>query len=161
MTMDNHNSIILFDSSCNIKDLTKNKIQNSLIITFDYDSHKKLEKSGINHLISDSYLDQHFLSSIDKICYGLSHWYKEKSIEKIVEYDGLNLGEFFYYDLYSILLPFLKKFFEISKIFKENSQSSFFTSNNLYDIIHSFSDNIKILQQVNTVKSEFDSSSFT
>ena len=61
-----------------------------------YSSYKNLEKSGINHLISDSYLDQHFLSSIDKICYGLSKWYTQKPIEKIVEYDGLNLGEFFY-----------------------------------------------------------------
>ena len=156
MTMKNYKSIILFDSSCSIDELTSDKIQNSLIITFDYNSHKNLEKFGINHVISDSYLDQSFLSSIDKICYGLSHWYKEKSIEKIVEYDGLNLGEFFYYDVYSILIPFLKKFLEISKIFEENNQSSFLASNNLYDIIHSFSDNIKILQQANTVKSEFD-----
>ena len=138
MTMKNLDSIILFDSSCSINELTSDKIQNSLIITFDYNSHKNLEKFGINHVISDSYLDQSFLSSIDKICYGLSHWYKEKSIEKIVEYDGLNLGDFFYYELYSILIPFLKKFFEISKIFEENNQSSFLTSNNLYDIIHSF-----------------------
>ena len=156
MTMGNHNSVVLFDSSCKIDELTNGKIENSLVITFDYNSHKNLEKLDIDHVISDSYLDQSFLSSIDKICYDLSHWYKEKSIEKIVEYDGLNLGEFFYYQVYSILLPFLKKFFEISKIFEENNQSSFFISNNLYDIVHSFSDNIKILQQVNTVKSEFD-----
>ena len=156
MTMKNYKSIILFDSSCSINELTSDKIQNSLIITFDYKSHKNLEKSGINHLISDSYLDQHFLSSIGKICYGLSKWYTQKPIEKIVEYDGLNLGEFFYTELYEILIPFLKNFFEISKIFKENNQSSFLTSNNLYDIVHSFSDNTKILQQVNTVKSEFD-----
>ena len=156
ITMDNHNSIILFDSSCNIDDLTNDKIENSLIITFDYNSHKNLEKLGIDHVISDSYLDQHFLSSIGKICYGLSQWYTQKSIEKTVEYDGLNLGEFFYTELYEILIPFLKKFFEISKIFEENNQSSFLTSNNLYDIIHSFSDNTKILQQINTIKSEFD-----
>ena len=154
--MKNWDSIILFDSSCNINDLTSDKIENSLIITFDYNSHKNLEKLGINHVISDSYLDQHFLSSIGKICYGLSQWYTQKSIEKIVEYDGLNLGEFFYVELYEILIPFLKKFFEISKIFEENNQSSFLTSNNLYDIIHSFSDNTKILRQVNTTKSEFD-----
>ena len=156
MTMGNHNSVVLFDSSCSIDELTNGKIENSLVITFDYNSHKNLEKLDINHVISDSYLDQSFLSSIEKICYGLSKWYTEKSIEKIVEYDGLNLGEFFYIELYEILIPFLKKFFEISKIFEENRQSSFLTSNNLYDIIHSFSDDIKILQQTNTVKSEFD-----
>jgi len=156
MTMDNHNSVVLFDSSCNIDEFTSDKIENSLIITFDYNSHKNLEKFGINHVISDSYLDQSFLSSIGKICFGLSRWYTQKSIEKTVEYDGLNLGEFFYIELYEILIPFLKKFFEISKIFEENKQSSFLTSNNLYDIIHSFSDNIKILQQANTIKSEFD-----
>ena len=155
-TMDNHNSVVLFDSSCNIDELTSAKIENSLIITFDYNSHKNLEKFGINHVISDSYLDQSFLSSIEKICYGLSRWYTQKSIEKTVEYDGLNLGEFFYIELYEILIPFLKKFFEISKIFEENRQSSFLTSNNLYDIIHSFSDDIKILQKANTIKSEFD-----
>jgi len=155
-TMDNHNSVVLFDSSCNIDELTSAKIENSLIITFDYNSHKNLEKFGINHVISDSYLDQSFLSSVGKICFGLSQWYTQKSIEKTVEYDGLNLGEFFYIELYEILIPFLKKFFEISKIFEENRQSSFLTSNNLYDIIHSFSDDIKILQKENTIKSEFD-----
>ena len=154
--MKNYKSIILFDSSCSIDEITNDKIENSLIITFDYNSHKNLEKCGINHVISDSYLDQNFMSLIQKTCYRLSKWYTEKSIEKIVDYDGLNLGEFFYIDLYNILIPFLKKFFEISKIFEENNQSSFLTSNNLYDIIHSFSDNTKILQQTNTVKSEFD-----
>ena len=156
MTMDNHDSVVLFDSSCSIDELTSYNTRNSLIITFDYNSHKNLEKCGINHVISDSYLDQNFMSLIQKTCYRLSKWYTEKSIEKIVDYDGLNLGEFFYIDLYNILIPFLKKFFEISKIFEENNQSSFLTSNNLYDIIHSFSDNTKILQQTNTVKSEFD-----
>ena len=156
MTMNNHNSVVLFNSSCNIDDLTSDKIENSLIITFDYNSHKNLEKCGINHVISDSYLDQNFMSLIEKTCYRLSKWYTEKSIEKTVEYDGLNLGEFFYIELYEILIPFLKKFFEIYKIFEENNQSSFLTSNNLYDIIHSFSDDIKILQKANTIKSEFD-----
>ena len=156
MIMKNFDSIILFDSSCSIDQITSEKIANSLIITFDYNSHKNLEKSGINHVISDSYLDQNFMSLIEKTCYRLSKWYTEKSIEKTVEYDGLNLGEFFYIDLYEILMPFLKKFFEISKIFEENNQSSFLTSNNLYDIIHSFSDDIKILQKANTIKSEFD-----
>ena len=156
MTIKNHNSIILFDASCNIKDLTKNKIQNSLIITFDYDSHKKLEKSGISHLISDSYLDQYFLSSHRKISYNLSKWYTQKSVEKAVEYEGLNLGEFFYLELSNILTPFLKRFFEISKIFEANSQSSFFASQNLYNIINSFSTNVKMLRSVKTIKSEFD-----
>ena len=73
MIMKNFDSIILFDSSCSIDQITSEKIANSLIITFDYNSHKNLEKSGINHLISDSYLDQHFLSSIDKICYVGQH----------------------------------------------------------------------------------------
>ncbi len=65
MATENWDSIILFDSSCNINDFTSDKIKNSLIITFDYNSHKNLEKFGINHVISDSYLDKSFLSSID------------------------------------------------------------------------------------------------
>ena len=80
MTVKNFTSIVLFDSSCNIDELTNDKIENSLIITFDYNSHKNLEKLGIDHVISDSYLDHHFLSSIGKICYGLSQWYTQKSI---------------------------------------------------------------------------------
>ena len=48
MDMKNWDSIILFDSSCNINDLTSDKIENSLIITFDYNSHKNLEKSHKN-----------------------------------------------------------------------------------------------------------------
>jgi len=154
--MKNWDSIILFDSSCNINDLTSDKIENSLIITFDYNSHKNLEKSHIDHVISDSYLDEYFISSNEKICQDLSEWYTQKSVEEILEYDGLNLVEFFYIELYELLIPFLKSFFEISKIFEENNQSSFIVSHNLYDIIHSFSTNVKILQQANTIKSEFD-----
>ena len=154
--MKNWDSIILFDSSCNINDLTSDKIENSLIITFDYNSHKNLEKSHIDHVISDSYLDQYFISSNEKICQDLSEWYAQKSVEKILEYDGLNLGEFFYIELYELLIPFLKNFLEISKIFEENSNASFLTSQNLYDIIYSFSSNVKTLQRVNSMKSEFD-----
>ena len=79
--MKNFDSIVLFDSSCSIDQITSEKIANSLIITFDYNSHKNLEKSGINHVISDSYLDQNFMSLIEKTCYRLSKWYTEKSIE--------------------------------------------------------------------------------
>ena len=156
MDMKNWDSIILFDSSCNINDLTSDKIENSLIITFDYNSHKNLEKSHIDHVISDSYLDQYFTSSSEKICQDLTEWYTQKSVEKILEYDGLNLGEFFYIELYELLIPFLKNFLEISKIFEENSNAHFFTSQNLYDIIHSFSSNVKTLQHVISMKSEFD-----
>jgi len=156
MATKNWDSIILFDSSCNINDFTSDKIKNSLIITFDYDSHKNLEKSHIDHVISDSYLDQYFTSSSETICQNLSEWYTQKFAENILEYDGLNLGEFFYIELYELLIPFLKNFSEISKIFKENSNTLFFTSQNLYDIIHSFSSNVKILQSVNSIKSEFD-----
>ena len=156
MATENWDSIILFDSSCNINDFTSDKIKNSLIITFDYDSHKNLEKSHIDHVISDSYLDQYFISSNETICQNLSKWYTQKFAENILEYDGLNLGEFFYIELYELLIPFLKNFLEISKIFEENSNASFLTSQNLYDIIHSFSSDVKILQIVNSIKSEFD-----
>ena len=156
MATKNWDSVILFDSSCNIDDFSSDKIINSLIITFDYNSHKNLEKSHINHVISDLYLDQYFTSSSEKICQDLSKWYTQKFIEKILEYDGLNLGEFFYIEVYELLIPFLKNFSEISKIFKENSNAHFFTSQNLYDIIHSFSSNVKTLQSINSVKSEFD-----
>jgi len=142
MATKNWDSIILFDSSCNINDFTSDKIKNSLIITFDYDSHKNLEKSHIDHVISDSYLDQDFISSNETICQNLSKWYTQKFAENILEYDGLNLGEFFYIELYELLIPFLKNFLEISKIFEENSNASFLTSQNLYDIIHSFSSDI-------------------
>jgi len=156
MATKNWDSVILFDSSCNIDDFSSDKIINSLIITFDYNSHNNLEKSHINHVISDLYLDQYFTSSSEKICQDLSKWYTQKFIEKILEYDGLNLGEFFYIEVYELLIPFLKNFSEISKIFKENSNAHFFTSQNLYDIIHSFSSNVKTLQSINSVKSEFD-----
>jgi len=156
MATKNWDSVILFDSSCNIDDFSSDKIINSLIITFDYNSHKNLEKSHINHVISDLYLDQYFTSSSEKICQDLSKWYTQKFVEKILEYDGLNLGEFFYIEVYELLIPFLKNFSEISKIFKENSNAHFFTSQNLYDIIHSFSSDVKTLQSINSIKSEFD-----
>ena len=75
--------IFLFDSSCDLKELQQSmENKNSLVITFDYESHKLLNENNINHEISDIYLNRLDLETIQKKSYELVEWFKkEKSNE--------------------------------------------------------------------------------
>ena len=90
-------TIIFFDSSSNIENLKS--YPTTYVITFDYESHKTLQKNNIQHQISDDFLDVVDLQTIQKKSYHFSCWYNESTISQFLEYDGINLGELFYFFL--------------------------------------------------------------
>lgn len=109
-------SVLFFDSKC---DLNQNELlEYSLIITFDYNSHKKLQQNNISHIVSDTFLQKEDYELIQTESYRLSRWYEQTEIQKYVVYDDINLGELFYIELHYEIIPILKKTFEIKNIIK-------------------------------------------
>ena len=132
-------TVILFDSSSSIKELKRLLLQSTpKIITFDYDTHKILSKNNIEHEISDTFVDRNDLRNIQKNSYNLVKWYNEAALSDMLNYDGINLGSLIQVEFNYFLVQFLKKFVEISQIFRKYTTANFVASDTLYDIIRSF-----------------------
>ena len=105
------NSILFFDENCTLD--KKELFQHSLIISFDYKSHKQLQENNIQHIISDNFLQENDYESIQQESHRLSYWYERPEISQYLLYDGMNLGELFYIEFHYELVPILKKIIEI------------------------------------------------
>ena len=135
-------NIVLFESSTNLKNIEKFISKNdSIIITFDYKSHELLTLRKVSHKVSDSFLDEKDIHFLQKETYRLTKWFETKVSDSIT-YDDINLGELFYIDFYFILLPIMKKFFEVMRIIKKYPNDKFFASSDHYDIIKQFSQSV-------------------
>ena len=130
----NKNNIFLIESPIDSKILNQFK-KNSLIITFDYTSHKYLEQMKISHLQSEQFLTISDLKKINHFAKQLSKWYDEKTISNIVTYKNLNFGNLFNIEFHYFLLPLTKKVFELKKIISEYSNSIFYSSGILSNIM--------------------------
>ena len=148
-------NIVLFESSTNLKNIEKFiSKNNSLIITFDYKSHEILTLRRIPHEVSDSFLDEKDIHFLQKETYKLTKWF-ETEISDSITYENINLGELFYIDFYFILLPVMKKFFEITRIAKKYPNAKFFASSAHYDMIK---DCMTQDHQINIIEPELISS---
>ena len=135
-------NIVLFESSTNLKNIEKFiSKNNSLIIAFDYKSHEILTLRRIPHEVSDSFLDEKDIHFLQKETYKLTKWFETK-ISDSITYENINLGELFYIDFYFILLPVMKKFFEITRIVKKYPNAKFFASSAHYEMIKQFSQHV-------------------
>ena len=149
----NLEKILLVDYSFDIRSLKDTKSKYSKIISFDYQSHCSLVENNMAHEISDNYIDKMDLQKIQKKSYELSKWNTQKEINSLLEYDGINLGNLVYLDLTELIVSFVKKFFEIIKIFHKNENCQFFTSGIIYDMISTLTSNIIKLESPNIVTS--------
>ena len=135
-------NIVLFESSTNLKNIEKFISKNdSIIITFDYKSHELLTLRKVSHKVSDSFLDEKDIHFLQKETYRLTKWFETKVSDSIT-YGNINLGELFYIDLYFILLPAMKKFFEIIQINKKYPNANFFASSIHYEMTKQFSKSV-------------------
>ena len=86
--------IFLFDSSCDLKELKQGmENKNSLVITFDYESHQLLNRNNIKHKISDIYLNYIDLETIQKKSYQLVEWFKEEKSNETEDDEFEDWGE--------------------------------------------------------------------
>ena len=141
-SLDKEQNIVFFESSTDLKNIEKFIPKNgSVIITFDYKSHEILTRRKISHEISDSFLDEKDIYFLQQEAYRLTKWF-ETEVSDSITYENINLGELFYIDFYFILLPILKKFFEITQIIKKYPHAKFFTSSAHYEMIKQFSSSV-------------------
>ena len=143
----NPETIVLLDNSLNFKKLeeilsTKKPVK---IISFDYFTHKLLLENSIPHQISDNYLNNSDFEKLQKWSHNLSLWSLDSSFSKEFEYEGVNIAHLFYRDFQHSLLPIMKKFYEVLKIFQTIKYSSCITSSSLYDYVKIFLNNVEIL----------------
>ena len=138
----NFEKILLVDSSFDIRSLKNMKNEYSKIISFDYQSHNLLIENNITHEISDNYITKMDLQTIQKKSYELSKWSMQKEINSFVEYEGINLGNLVYLDFMDLIVSFIKKFFEVIKIFHINENCQFFASSIIYDILSTLTSNV-------------------
>ena len=147
----NSKSIILFDSVSDYDDLdeiaSKNK---SKIISFNYDTHKILKDKKIHHEISDNYLSKKDLRTIQKTAYSVSEWFNADVISKYIYYNGVNLGSLIQDELINILVNYIKKVFELFKISKEFTNSTFIGSHTCCKIMKNFSKKINEFKNSST-----------
>ena len=149
----NNNSklIILFDSVSDYDDLDETVSKNkSKIISFNYDTHKILKNKKIHHEISDNYLSKKDLRTIQKTAYSVSEWFNVDVISKYIYYNGVNLGSLIQDELINILVNYIKKVFELFKISKEFTNSTFIGSHTCCKIMKNFSKKINEFKNSNT-----------
>lgn len=137
-------TLFLIDSEYPLNELsTQIKNQSEyLIISFDFDTHKKLLKLGFEHEISDTYLDDKELDEIQHHMYSFTKWYDDPKISKNLLYYDVNVAGLFHEQFGSYLSPFFKKFYEIKNIVKQFPNSQLITSTNLSKIGQIFSENV-------------------
>jgi hypothetical protein len=146
MTKNNLDTIILFDSNSSIDDIEEffNK-PDSLIISFDFTSHKLLTKHKIPHRISDNWIEEKEYSNIQKHTYKLSHWFEHPELDKKLEYDGINLGESIFQELLYSLPESITNFLKIRNIFLEYKNSKFLANGFLFNLINEITSNSLLL----------------
>lgn len=146
--LSNAKNIILLDSTTNIEKLKNIQQNNTLIITFDYQSHQLLCKNDIVHDISDNYINDMDFKKIYKDSFTFSQWFDKSQISDQLIYEDINLGKLFYIEFHHYLIPILKKFVEIIKIFNLYRESRFHASFSLTKIAK------QIISSVETIDKE-------
>jgi len=78
------------------------------------------------------------MKDLQEHSFNFSNWFKNSDIKNSITYKNINLGELFYVDFYTYLLPVLKIFFEISKIISIYPNSHFLSSSKISNFLKTF-----------------------
>lgn len=115
--------LILVDGIIDFKIINRNLFQNdSTIVSFDFDSHKSLDDNKIKHKLVEDYFSEKDKLELDQLSLKFAtSWYKDKKIEKGLEFDNLNLGSLLELEMPIYFFKVLKRIIGIKKILeKEN-----------------------------------------
>lgn len=147
--MSNNKKIILIDCQNNLE-----KILNVLesydeyeLITFDYDSHMYLSQKNISHITSEKFLKADDFEIIQEQAYHFSNWSNFPKFHKFLNYKDVNIGNLFYIEFFVIILPIIKKFLEVKKIYEKFESHHFVTRGILFDLTKLFSDNVDLFDK--------------
>lgn len=146
MSNSNVKTVILFDSNSSINDI-KQFIEKSdtLVISFDFNSHKLLNANKIPHKISDNWIERNEYLNIQKHVYKLSHWFNHPDLNQELFYDEINLGELIFGELLYFLPTYISNFLKIKNIFSQYVDSTFLANGILFDLINKLTSNSNLL----------------
>ena len=143
----NSKNIIIVDSSYSFETLKKiMENDESVIVSFDYDSHKILSDNGINHQISDDFLSMADLWYIWRKSFSLSQWYESSEIPETLEYKGINTGKLFYIEFHYHLLQFLKRFVELIFLCEKFHSSRILAPSSFSEILNLLNNNVEYIK---------------
>ena len=94
------------------------------------------------------------LETIQKKSYELVDWFKEEKPNEL-EYKGVNVGSLMRVEFNYFLVPFLKNFVAIIKIYQKYSNAEFSASIPLHEIVKTLTNNVKKLNENSATKEEF------
>ena len=129
-------------TSSKINQLTKKHKQ---IISFDVKTDQILTEKKIKHEISDSFLDTSELLSIDSLCIKFCQWYNHNNGDKLLSFEGINLGSLFRVEFHNFLIVFLRNFIIISRIVKKYPEAKFSCSSIIFSIASKLSHNVNLI----------------
>jgi len=125
------------------KILKKFLIPENKIVSFDFYAHKELKKLGITHELIENYFDLNDQEKIDNLAIKLTtNWYQIESIEELIKFNNLNLGNLLEIELITFIFETLKKIKGFSKLLEKEKYSIIYAS--------SLSDVAKFFNQENT-----------
>jgi len=140
-------SFLLVDSTSTLSKINKLKNIFQKIISFDLESDRLLTDNLISHEISENFLPDEELKSIDSACINFCQWYNENNGNTLLSYDEINLGSLFRVEFNNFLIPFLKNFMILTKIVKNFPDANFLCSSTIYQILSKLTKNVQSLEK--------------
>ena len=140
-------SFLLVDSTSTLSKINKLKNIFQKIISFDLESDRLLTDNLISHEISENFLPDEELKSIDSACINFCQWYNENNGNILLSYDEINLGSLFRVEFNNFLIPFLKNFMILTKIVKNFPNANFLCSSTIYQILSKLTKNVQSLEK--------------
>ena len=140
--------IILIDNLTEINEIVDFLDNETLVISFDYESHNKLLEQNITHTISENFLIDVNIESLQKIGYEFLEWSNLISIKDKVSFLGINIPQLYNDQLIHPIIKIVKKFSELENIFNNFSNVHYYASGDLFLIIKQFTEQAsKILNE--------------
>ena len=140
-------SFLLVDSTSTLSKINKLKNSCQKIISFDLESDRLLTNNSINHEISENFVTNEELKLIDSACINFCQWYNENNGDRLLSYEGINLGSLFRLEFNNFLIPFLKNFIILIKIVKNFPDVTFLCSSTIYQILSKLVKNVESLEE--------------
>ena len=140
-------SFLLVDSTSTLSKINKLKNSCQKIISFDLESDRLLTNNSINHEISENFVTNEESKSIDSACINFCQWYNENNGDRLLSYEGINLGSLFRVEFNNFLIPFLKNFIILIKIVKNFPDVTFLCSSTIYQILSKLVKNVQSLEE--------------
>jgi len=140
-----NNEFLLIDSTITpskIDQLTKKYKQ---IISFDIETDQILTEKKIKHNISDIFLNTSELLSIDSLCIKFCQWYNHNNGNKLLSFEGINLGSLFRVEFYNFLIVFLRNFIIISKIIEKYPKAKFSCPSTIFSITSKLTHDVNLI----------------